>query len=539
MERFLTIALILALQGEVCQASLDTTCQLFLEIFAGASSKPANRKPEIEISVREVKGDIQSRGHRLIRELQRLSNRLTEMVEVHSNRVAEINSLILAPQQEAAGIRKRWETLAGAYGIADVDLVLELFRLPGLEGSQALTVLESLPEAYVGKPEAIASVIRMLHASHRPAILGNIAEGIGRRSVTETALGIRIIAGLQASNTDVRHTFLEIVRDHGSRLAPSHITSALLDITGRMQIIGSYAQAEQAFLEDFSVSPEAKASLVRVRKRMGKSQADLMKQVPTNQHPQVMASMREGTILDVFEELAKQKGRPTEDLPGTKRESFEFEALRFPASGGKFLLKSPGSGFYDNGSRRIVVLTAPFAMQAYPVTLRQWNDVMDTVKPLLRGEPDQPAMVLWEDAVAYAQQLSQFDPNYNYRLPTEAEWEVAVHTGLVTQFSRKAAQREWRQTAQTSANSGSRNHPGAKLEPDANGLYGMHKNVWEWNADWYGPTPPAGDNPQGPMSGSHRVVQRTRLDFSVDDPLFRSAGASDSTFGFRLVRTPK
>jgi formylglycine-generating enzyme required for sulfatase activity len=39
--------------------------------------------------------------------------------------------------------------------------------------------------------------------------------------------------------------------------------------------------------------------------------------------------------------------------------------------------------------------------------------------------------VSWQDAVEFCARLSEMDPGYNYRLPTEAEWEYACRAADV------------------------------------------------------------------------------------------------------------
>ncbi len=127
--------------------------------------------------------------------------------------------------------------------------------------------------------------------------------------------------------------------------------------------------------------------------------------------------------------------------------------------------------------------------------------------------------VSWNDAnkfIKWKKRNSSFD----YRLPTEAEWEYAAREGgrmvrfgtgkdtighdeanfnaiskLKKPYSRSGVFRE-------------KTVPINSFSPNSLGLYDMSGNLWEWVSDWYDnnyySTSPK-DNPKGPSSGSFRV----------------------------------
>ena len=166
--------------------------------------------------------------------------------------------------------------------------------------------------------------------------------------------------------------------------------------------------------------------------------------------------------------------------------------------------------------------------------------------------------VTWLDAVRFANALSAQDgleacyrvdgdrvswPKgvdcMGYRLPTEAEWEVAARGGQGYRFAGtdRADRAGW-----SSENSDGSPHPVGRKAPNAHGLRDMTGNVWEWTWNWYGVAVGGQVDPLGPERGDKRVVRggswfNLAQDLRVTNRDFFEPGFQSFYIGFRLVRT--
>jgi len=149
---------------------------------------------------------------------------------------------------------------------------------------------------------------------------------------------------------------------------------------------------------------------------------------------------------------------------------------------------------------------------------------------------DRPVeQVGWAEAVEYCRKLTTkqraegiLPEGWEWRLPTEAEWEYAARAG-----SSGPRHGELDEIAWWSNNSGSQTHPVEQKAANGWGLHDMLGNVWEWCSDWYGDYPTgAVTDPTGPSSGSYRVFRGGS--WSNDAGVARSAGRSLLDPGRRL-----
>lgn len=190
-----------------------------------------------------------------------------------------------------------------------------------------------------------------------------------------------------------------------------------------------------------------------------------------------------------------------------------------------------------------VRITKRFYLGIYPVTQRQYGEVMGVNPSSFAGNPTCPVeSVSWREAVAFCRRLSEREGR-PYRLPKEAEWEYACRADTQTTFSFGDDGRDLGEYAWFYGNSGSKTHPVGEKRPNAWGLHDMHGNVWEWCADWY-----SGDyyaesprvDPRGPSRTWQRVIRGggwagdaescRAACRDADEPAFR-----DHSLGFRVA----
>ena len=150
-----------------------------------------------------------------------------------------------------------------------------------------------------------------------------------------------------------------------------------------------------------------------------------------------------------------------------------------------------------------------FYIGKYEVTQGQWQRIMGNNPSYYKncGDNCPVEQVSWNDIQQFIQRLNN-QSGKQYRLPTEAEWEYAARSGGKSE--KYAGGNDVDAVAWYDGNSGRETHPVGQKQPNGLGLYDMSGNVWEWCSDWYGEKyygQSFRDNPDGPSSGSYRVLR--------------------------------
>ena len=177
------------------------------------------------------------------------------------------------------------------------------------------------------------------------------------------------------------------------------------------------------------------------------------------------------------------------------------------------------------------------------VTQELWEAVMGSNPSYFKGAQNPVESVSWNDCQNFIKKLNSLTGR-TFRLPTEAEWEYAARGGNKSLHYKYSGSDNIDEVAWYNNNSGRSTHAVGTKSPNELGIYDMSGNVWEWCSDWYGGySAGAQTNPQGPSSGSYRVLRggswinyagNCRVSIrSYDDP-----GNSNINFGLRLVLVP-
>jgi len=175
---------------------------------------------------------------------------------------------------------------------------------------------------------------------------------------------------------------------------------------------------------------------------------------------------------------------------------------------GTFMMGSPANelGRKNDEVLHEVILTKDFLISPIEVTSGLFDMVMGHGGSLSR----KPKVdVTWEDALEFCNALSvmqgltpvydslppktfTWSPDANgFRLPTEAEWELACRAGTQSAFSNGGISALYcddptlDEIGRYCGNSQDRSWDVGSLAPSALGIHDMHGNVWEWCWDNY------------------------------------------------------
>lgn len=178
------------------------------------------------------------------------------------------------------------------------------------------------------------------------------------------------------------------------------------------------------------------------------------------------------------------------------------------------------------------------------VTQKQWKRVVGEIPGKLIAGKGDDFPVYWinyAEAEAFCRKLTdqahasgELPANWEFRLPTEAQWEYACRAGTTTAFSfgnTLTSKQACIGKPYNGMPDGTPDSAAAKVgsyPANAWGLHDMHGNEFEWCRDWYHSQLPGGDDPDIQVKGEPNrdgTYSRVRRGGAwMDEPLFcRSA----------------
>ena len=220
---------------------------------------------------------------------------------------------------------------------------------------------------------------------------------------------------------------------------------------------------------------------------------------------------------------------------GDEREVAGIEMCWCPA--GRFIMGSPRSEPERRpGEDQVeVTLTRGFWMSKYEATQGEWKRVMGMLPGELTAElpagDDLPVgNVNFAEAEAFCRKLTELGRqagdlpgNWEFRLPTEAQWEYACRAGTTTATSfgdrLSSKQANFKGKPYNGGEAGpslGRAAPVGSYPANPWGLHDVHGNVFEWCRDWYHLKKPGGADPdlhrakESATKSEHGDVSRVR-----------------------------
>lgn len=249
---------------------------------------------------------------------------------------------------------------------------------------------------------------------------------------------------------------------------------------------------------------------------------------------------------------------PATKLEPAKTNTRSFLDLPFAemvwVEGGSFQMGDSRNEGSDNEKPVHQVTVDGFWMGRYEVTQRQWQEIMGRKPNRLKKCDDCPIeQVSWEDVHEFLKKLN-VRTGWQYRLPTEAEWEYAAGGGsnVRTRFGNGKdiadpqeinfnGSADYKRSYSVAGENRRKALKVGNFAPNGLGLYDMSGNVYEWCSDWYGLYPSGNaSNPTGAAMGSSRVFRGGA--YGLDSPkgrvAFRGGGSPSFKWprvGFRIV----
>lgn len=267
------------------------------------------------------------------------------------------------------------------------------------------------------------------------------------------------------------------------------------------------------------------------------------------------AEMKWGDLQRLFQQDAEQfsadnlerfksvlEKKKLEPVPGRNYTEPQTNIEMIWVPGGTFDMGDVyGDGYAEERPVHKVALDG-FWIGKYPVTQGQYEQIRGkNPSGFKKGEEYPVENVSWKNTQKFISLLNKQCGGSMFRLPTEAEWEYAARSGGKKQ--KYAGSEDVELVGWYGDNSDGSTQPVGRKAANGLGIHDMSGNVREWCQDWYDEdyynSSPV-KNPQGPSSGSFRVIRGGSW---LNNPrnlrsASRGRGGPDGrnrSLGFRLV----
>lgn len=256
--------------------------------------------------------------------------------------------------------------------------------------------------------------------------------------------------------------------------------------------------------------------------------------------------------LDILDEIEE------EITPDVVQKVSNKQIRMVEVKGDSIVIGNTSAGADDDEFPTLRLKVPDFMMSPHEITNLQWSMVYPDFY-YKNGDEDKPVVnVSFLEVLEYCNAKSAkdgLDPCYSvgntyscdfnangYRLPTEAEWELAAKAGAHSKFTIYSGSDHADEVAWHKGNSENTLHQVGRKDKNAFGLFDMSGNAYEWVWNWYASYALSTNPYEGPATGTDRVIRggswtHDSREARVTNRAFQKPYARTTYVGFRLVRS--